>query len=277
MQPGTAERVRALKTAGLDVPQIAASVGLEIGDVATLIGTFSMGADATAPVAPTAYSEGVLSDSPTSYWRLGESSGPVAHDFHGANDGTFVGSPTHSAGLVAGDSNGAVTLNGTSQNVLVPDANSLDFTTGLTLEALIKPADTSSEHHIVGKNHYNLICPGANVRLELELNDGTNFNRYQAFSAGASLAAGQVFHVAGVYDKSAAAMLVYINGAVSGTPVSVPPGRNITVNTDPLTIGCNYNGTEFFYHGVIDEVAVYPKALSAAQIARHAQTAGIRL
>jgi len=219
------------------------------------------------------YSTEVLKDAPASYWRLGESSGTTAADQQAKNPGTYVGSPTlGNLGLV-GDGDKAVMFKAaSSQFVRVPDGGAavgLDLTTGCTLEAIVRPTDLAGEHHIVNKNHYNLIFSGDQVRFELELNDGTNFNRFQAFGVHLGFQAGYTYHVAAVYDKTAATMTTYMNGVASGSPLSVPAGRNITTDDDPLCIGCNYNGAEYFFDGVIDEVAVYGTALSATRIATH--------
>ncbi len=59
-----------------------------------------------------------------------------ANDSSGlANHASLIGSPT----FVAGQVGQALSLNGTSQNASVPDDNSLDLTTGMTLAAWIRP------------------------------------------------------------------------------------------------------------------------------------------
>jgi hypothetical protein len=66
-----------------------------------------------------------------SYWRFGEASGTVAADEKGTNPGTYVGGLTLGVpGALPADPNTAVTLNGSTGNVLVADAASLDFANG---------------------------------------------------------------------------------------------------------------------------------------------------
>ena len=57
----------------------------------------------------------------------------------------------------------------------------------------------------------------------------------------------------------------YINGEAAGTPGS---GINLggVTNTAPVTIG-NINETNRFYQGMIDEVYIYRRALTAEEVA----------
>ena len=78
-----------------------------------------------------AYRDSVLADSPAAYWRLGEPSGTTAADASGNNrTGSYVGSPTLGVGgALVGDSNTAVSFNGSSQYVEVPYAAALNPST----------------------------------------------------------------------------------------------------------------------------------------------------
>lgn len=73
----------------------------------------------------TSYSDEVLADGPTSYWRMGESSGTAMLDAKGLNNGTYIGAPTlGQPGALPYDSNTAATFNGTTARSEVPDSNS---------------------------------------------------------------------------------------------------------------------------------------------------------
>jgi hypothetical protein len=87
------------------------------------------------------------------YWELGEASGTVAADSAGADKGAYVATPTLGAtGPLTGDTSTAVTLNGTTQYVTVPDSTSLDLANGpLTIAAWVKRSSTGTEDAIVGK------------------------------------------------------------------------------------------------------------------------------
>ena len=67
-------------------------------------------ADSPADAPSSVYRAAVLADSPLAYWRLGETSGTVAHDETGnGHDGTYVGGVTlGQPGALTGDANTAV-------------------------------------------------------------------------------------------------------------------------------------------------------------------------
>jgi hypothetical protein len=71
---------------------------------------------------------------------------------------------------------------------------------------------------------------------------------------------GQWVHVAGVYDGTA--VRIYVNGVAQGSEAQT---GNITGFSQPLFIGADGEPGEFA-KGVIDEVRIYPEALSSAQV-----------
>lgn len=72
------------------------------------------------------YDDVINAESPTLYWRVGESGGVTAADETTNHPGTYVGTPTlGEPGLLAGDPDTCVKLNGTSQYVTW--ANHADF------------------------------------------------------------------------------------------------------------------------------------------------------
>src|SRR5262249_44795674 len=68
-------------------------------------------------------------------------------------------------------------------------------------------------------------------------------------------------HVAGVIDTSAGFMKIYCNGELLASSTTAGP---MVANTVPLTIG--KSGTSNTFRGLIDEPAVYNRALSQAEI-----------
>ena len=73
---------------------------------------------------------------------------------------------------------------------------------------------------------------------------------------------GTWYHVAGAYDGSQ--MKVYVNGNLVGTPssVSVP-----IAGTDGVGLSVGWRPSVNYFHGSIDEVRVYDKALTQQEIA----------
>ncbi len=101
--------------------------------------------------------------------------------------------------------------------------------------------------------HDNAPKPAAYVRIAGRSNsDGTG--------GSAALPLNAWTHLAATYDG--ATVRVYVNGIAVGT---APVSGSIVASTLPFRIGGNAVWGEFF-HGLIDEVRVYNRALGAAEI-----------
>jgi len=75
-------------------------------------------------------------------------------------------------------------------------------------------------------------------------------------------------HVAGVYDSAAGQMRLYVNGTLADSrSLSY---YNIQSTAEPVYIGRGCNLDDFF-HGTIDDVRIYDRALSAGEVATLAQ------
>src|SRR5262249_9939864 len=76
----------------------------------------------------TGYSAAVLADSPSGYWRLGETSGTTASDASGQNHpGSYLNTPTlGQPGALTGDTDTSVAFNGTDEYTSVPYSAALN-------------------------------------------------------------------------------------------------------------------------------------------------------
>lgn len=215
------------------------------------------------------YQDCVLADAPLSYWRLGEASGSTAVDVQGVNDGTYTGGVTlGEAGALSGDPDTAALFDGSSGYVSVASAASLNFgtTAPFTMEAWIKTSSAALYQIIFEKfdgtnGYYFYLYNGAKLYVQIGGN-GTFYG-----GGGAALNDGQWHHVAVSISRGINA-LVYVDGSLSQT-LDISANTQSTSTTVPLVLG--YDG---YYHssdfaGTLDEVAIYPAALSAAQIAAH--------
>ena len=82
------------------------------------------------------------------------------------------------------------------------------------------------------------------------------------FPAGVPISNGQWYHVAGVYDG--AHLSCYKNGVLAA---SYPVSGSIAISTNFLGIGYDPgNPTARFFNGLLDEVSVYNRGLSASEI-----------
>ncbi len=212
-----------------------------------------------------AYGKTVEADAPVSWWRLGESAGTVAADKTGTNPGAYLsGTTLGAASLVATESsNTAVAFDGAKGAVKVASSSSLNLSSPFSLEAWIKPSKLptagSFSSVLTKAESYSLQFNGPNLEFTV-IQSGTR-HRLQAPSG--TIVAGNVYHVVGTYDGTT--QRLYVNGAqVASAALSGP--ASVTANS--LYLG-SWAGGEEFLTGVIDEAAVYNKALSAARIAEH--------
>ena len=174
----------------------------------------------------------------------------------------------HSATLTAaswttGQFGKAVAFNGSSSIARVPDAADLDFSSGMTVEAWIKPAAGSTGAQTIASK----TRAGGGFPYGLELNGGrpTGFARTGSSAKVAqsttNVADGAWRFVATTYDG--ARLRVYVNSA---NVADVAATGTIPASPDALEIGADSAWGEHF-KGAIDNVRVYPRALSASELA----------
>jgi len=197
-----------------------------------------------------------------SYWRLGESSGPAAADGKGTNPGTYTGGfALGLAGAIAGDKDTAVSLNGSTGYVNVPDSASLAVGDSFSVEAWVKrgAVSTTSNQVIASKQSgsWVLMFDPSNelVLRQSGVADVT-------YSTAKLTDTASWHHVAAT--KSGAAVHLYIDGTDVTGPIT---NQTMSDNTQPLVIGQSSGGA--FYQGELDEVAVYAGALPAATVSQH--------
>ena len=187
-------------------------------------------------------------------------SGTVTPDDSGTgNTGAITGATWSAAGRYGG----ALSFNGTNAWVTVPHSASLGLTTGMTLEAWLRPASSTGWQSALMKER----AGGMSYGLYGFDNSGKPPAVYGRVSADveakgvSALALNAWTHVAGSYDG--ATLRIYVNGTQVGTKALT---GSLASSTAALRIGGNSVWGEYF-NGLIDEVRVYNRALTAAEIA----------
>ncbi len=253
--------------------------------------------------ADTTYAQTVLAKRPVAYWRLGEASGPAAADATGhGHDGTYRGNPAFGEpGAIRNDPDGAVRLDGRHDYVEVH--NSIHFSqsgsgNGLTVEAWMRPdvlaftGQTAQSYvHWLGKGDagdfewgfrfYSKDSPSRPNRISAYI-----WNPSGGEGAGAyfqdELTAGDWIHVVACYDAgdrsdAGAGVRIYRDGVLRGGPSSTRGALYSSYDVvpvhgaAPLRLGTRDLGS--FFTGALDDVAVYPRVLSAAEIAENYRAA----
>lgn len=200
-------------------------------------------------------------------YRLDENSGTSAYDSSGnANTGVISGA----VWAVSKISN-ALNFNGTSALVSVADPanSSLDLGTGdFSISAWVKTSVSGITQTIVGKR-----SGSAGIGYDLRINTTGNLSLYlrdsddaaQAVytSTASGLTDGNWHNVAVTATRSGTAVF-YIDGAASGS--SNITGRSASLdNSYNFYIGASQSNG--YFNGIIDDVRVYSRALTASDIA----------
>ena len=191
-------------------------------------------------------------------YAFDESAGTSVTDASGqGNTGTIQG-----AIRVSGKYGSALSFNGTSDLVSIASSTSLSPTTGLTIEAWVFPTRAGGWQTAVLKER-----PGGLVYGFYASDDGARPSGWVRTSSSdksaqgtASLLLNVWTHIALTYNRSQ--LLVYVDGALvaSGSVTG-----NLATSTGALRIGGNTIWGEYF-QGRIDDVRIYNRALSAAEI-----------
>ncbi|WOB69707.1 LamG domain-containing protein [Microcystis aeruginosa] len=171
-----------------------------------------------------------------------------------SNNGTLINGVTFGTGQFGQ----AFSLNGTNQYVDIPDSNSLDITNALTISAWINPTTVTSPR-IVDK-----ITVGVTDGYLLDILGGSlRMIAGSRLLSGGTVATNTFQNVAGVYDGQF--MRLYINGVqvASNDFGSIAP---IPTNNRSLKIGVDFTGNGNLFSGLIDEVNIFNRALSASEI-----------
>lgn len=226
-----------------------------------------------------AYVSAVIADSPLGYWRLGESSGTVAYDYQGGNNGTYYSATLGQPGYSGADTDTAAQFAGVNSRVGDIDGTKINFTgfVSFTLEAWVNGAANQPDQSTIMVKGIGADGTTATEQFAIDVSGGKYrfFVRRDANTIYDTLASvgpnGAWQHVVGVYNETERTMTLYVDGEVQDAGETSPVGLNTT--TTPFTIGSkrlgndpSYNGT---FSGLIDEVAVYDHALTAEQVQAH--------
>jgi len=205
----------------------------------------------------------VVTDGLVSWWKFDETIGTNAADSQGSNDGTLTNGPAWTTTTAGAASSGALSFDGTDDYVSVPDDNSLDLTAALTVEVWIKPTadQTNASVNIIDKDSitgYRLQFEKTTNIIEFSVGNGT---QQRFWSANGSITPGSWHHVA--MTLSGGTLRGYINSIEVGSLTGIGA---ITANGIDLAIGAYRDGNAEFFKGVIDDVRIYDRALTADEI-----------
>jgi hypothetical protein len=194
----------------------------------------------------------------------------MAHDSScNGNDGTLRGYP--SPDWRAGRSGGALAFNGTSEWLRVPASSSIGSIAArgtFTLAAWTNRTRNGTpwgnivgrQYRTSGSEHYTLTTLNDKPRFIVD-----SYTAGAACEAGSITPPGQWVHLAATYDGSVGRL--YVDGIEA---CSFTRTLSQMDDTTPLIIGGNANtasdDAQELFGGLLDDVLVYSRALTAAEI-----------
>lgn len=219
------------------------------------------------------YGNRIIADGASNYWRLDETSGTVARDIIGGANGTISGGVTLGGFGALTDGNKAMTWGGDTGVITIP-AFSVGGTGPITLECWLKGiTPNQAAMYIIDNKVASTVAAGVQIF-------GDSNSLY--FSVGNGTARWDVFipvpwfsdwhHVVGVLERGGSDIIrLYIDGVLRNSNTLPATGWNVTSNQS-LCFG-TYPGdsatSDNHYLGSIDEVAIYRRALTPADVLAH--------
>ncbi len=205
---------------------------------------------------------------PYAHWKLDDGAGLTAIDSAGGNDGTLTNGPTWSAGLL-GD---GLDFDGSNDYV---DAGSFDVTgSGITLMTWFNAdAIASDDPRFVSKAsgtaeadawwQLSLSDSGADRYLRMRIKAGGSTTTLADTTMNIPI--GEWHLATATYDNATGEMKLYLDGVEIASRAHAVGGVLDTDPSVPVTLASNA-GTARFFDGILDDVRVYNRALSATEI-----------
>ena len=189
------------------------------------------------------------------HWHFDEGNGTTAHDVDGANHGTLGGGeaakiPTWSFGC-------GLLFDGVNDLVKVPDSDALDLAGDkITIAAWVQPHSDKVAPLVekINRTHgYRISQIGNKLRFVIHQN-----GQDKTVTSTTTLPPHKWTHVAARYNG--AQIRIFINGTID-TATTATTGA-LAATTAPLFIDGEHN----HFHGYLDDVSIYDRALSDREI-----------
>ncbi len=188
------------------------------------------------------------------YWNFDRNT-TLVNDLSGNNnDGTRVGGVNWTTGGKLGE---GFYFDGVDDYVNVPDSNSLDITSAISISAWIKTS-TGSAQYIITK-HDDSFFLGVGINTGNKLGFYLNSVSSAWLEGTSNLNDNNWHHVMGIYNGTT--ILVYVDGVQEN---SVVRSGAILSGATSVEIGARSSGTLFT--GNIDEPMIFNRALSSTEI-----------
>lgn len=236
---------------------------------------FKVLARTTLPESP--YAIEVKADAPQAWWRLGETTGDLMVDSSGNSfDGHYVSNPGASsvASLIAGSSNRAQEVVACTAIGTVPDASVITGTTYSIEFWVVMPNDSTvlALPYCQGKTDdgtfpFTYVSVTYNSVTFQTVGDSAFGTSKTSATGRNELHDGQPHHiVATCAGTSSSDMKIRIDGVVRNGAVT---GNPVAVVAEPGFVGYTFDNAPNVETYTVDEVAIYPTALSGTRVNVH--------
>ncbi len=235
-----------------------------------------------------AYASEVLSDGPTFYYRLNETTGTAVVDAAtNGNDSTYENSPLlGQTSLVPANTDGAVDFNGTDERILVSPSffsshteGSIEFwingddleTDAFAQSPIIALLQTDSQN-----SNNSLYFRNGKTRYEFRNNTGSGGTDYYQSDANFTFSNTTTYHIVVVSNPSGSPTF-YVNGVDVGatTVFGTPSGKwwnDLTTFNAAYIARFQKSDVDRHLNGTLDDFSLYDKRLAAADVLRHYQS-----
>jgi predicted ribosomally synthesized peptide with SipW-like signal peptide len=172
----------------------------------------------------------------------------------------YDGAITNQGTYVSGRSGQAVSFDGSGGYVNVPDSDGLDDFSALTVSAWFRLDGVGgAANTLVRKNDAYLLQRTSGDYISFAVWDGGLADWTRVFDASDY---GTWHHVAGVFDPDGQTYTLYLDGTEVDSATT--SATAVAESSAPLTIGGL--GDQFSVDGALDDVRIYARALSEAEI-----------
>ncbi len=195
------------------------------------------------------------------YWNFDEGTGSTANDLSGlANNGSWSGTQAGSSGYYSAGKIGSYAgfFNGTNDLVTAPASN-LGIS-DITMMAWVKPTSLSGFQRVISStstvtNPYSMLFNGTNLTYQINNSGHTNLS-------SATISNGVWTHIAVTFSSSTRIASLYVNGAFDKSY----GGNGVPANATETTFIGGGTGAIQLFKGLIDDVRIYNRVLSSAEI-----------
>jgi prepilin-type N-terminal cleavage/methylation domain-containing protein len=209
------------------------------------------------------------------HWTMNEGEGGVAHDLSGQeNHGTLVNGPTWANGKVGG----ALDFDGVDDYVDCGNDDILDVIDDITIISWIKTTQTTfgsivSKYDAVGGQRSYILSIGhaESGPGYLRLVISPTVDPYTGFGLSSNIMVNDdIWHNVVVVFNAGESAKIFVDGVDQTGDMLGSIQSSIAISNRDLVIGSSYNNSlipnEARFNGLIDDVRIYNRALSAEEI-----------